>query len=253
MLRLLYSWVSDQHVSADSSLAALQDWFTIGLFAGLRKSEWAQDAVASAVGSQHLNRKFETYAFCVTDFRFEMSDGARLIGLDVLAKPASMVVKLRIFFRMQKNNANGQDKLFARNSNPQGFCCIRAALRVLERFQRLRGSSDSTTPLAVFLSADGQCKLITSDLVERVMRDLAATVYHLDPVKDKEALQKWSCHSLRVGACVILHGMGFTSTQIQFMLRWKSNAFMMYLRNLAVLSQGQNAAFDEAAAMPHFY
>jgi hypothetical protein len=47
--------------------------------------------------------------------------------------------------------------------------------------------------------------------------------------------------------------MGFTATQIQFMLRWKSNAFMMYLRNLNVLSEEQNTAVDRAAAMPHFY
>jgi hypothetical protein len=253
MLHELYSWVSKSDISQDSDLAALQDWFTIGLFAGLRKSEWNQDAGASAIGSQKRNIFQETQAFCAIDFHFALSNGARVVGLDVLTMPAELVTKLRITFRTQKNGANGQDKLFARNSNPQGCCCIRAAIRVMERFQRLRGSSDLTTPLAIFLSSDGQCKLITADLVERVMRDLAAKVYHLDPVKDKAALSLWSCHSLRVGACVILHGMGFNETQIQFMLRWRSNAFMTYLRNLTVLSQGQNTAIDAAAAMPHFY
>jgi hypothetical protein len=36
-------------------------------------------------------------------------------------------------------------------------------------------------------------------------------------------------------------------------LRWCSKAFMLYLRNLACLSHDHIAAFDKAAAMPHFY
>jgi hypothetical protein len=40
MLHELYSWASKSNVSLDSFLAAFQDWFTIGLFAGLGKSEW---------------------------------------------------------------------------------------------------------------------------------------------------------------------------------------------------------------------
>jgi hypothetical protein len=253
MLHALYSLVSTTQVPPDSDLAGLQDWFTIGLFAGLRKSEWAQNAGTATVGSQQRNIFGDTQAFCVNDFRFELSTGRRLTGYDVLSMPAATVTKLRITFRTQKNGENGEEKLFARNEKPQGCCCVRAAIRVLERFQRLRGNSDFTTPLAIYRTTDGQCRLITSDLVEREMRKLAAKIYHLDPIKDREALQRWSCHSLRVGACVILHGKGFTETQIKFLLRWRSNAFMMYLRNLTVLSRAQNAAFESVAAMPDFY
>jgi hypothetical protein len=44
-----------------------------------------------------------------------------------------------------------------------------------------------------------------------------------------------------VGACVILHGMGFTDTQIQFLLCWQSNALYVYLRNIAGLAHKQTA------------
>jgi hypothetical protein len=253
MLHVLHSLVLSTHVSADSDLAALLDWFTIGLFAGLRKSEWAQDSGTTLVGSQQLNFRGETQAFCINDFRFELSNGKRVQGYAVLSAPAETVTKLRITFRTQKNGENGEEKLFARNARPQGCCCVRAAIRVVERFHRLRGSVDLTTPLAIFRAADGQCCLITSDLVEREMRKLAAKVYHLDPVKDRTALQRWSCHSLRVGACVILHGKGFTESQIKFLLRWRSNAFTMYLRNLAVLSHAQNTAMNSVEEMPDFY
>jgi hypothetical protein len=50
---------------------------------------------------------------------------------------------------------------------------------------------------------------------------------------------------------VILHSsLGFTELQIKFLLRWRSNAIMTYLRNLAVLAEKQTQAFDAADAMP---
>lgn len=84
------------------------------------------------------------------------------------------------------------------------------------------------------------------------MRSVAARVYKLDPIKDKEALQRWSSHSLRVGACVILHSMGITETQLKWLLRWRSDAFMVYLRNTAILANTQYETLDKASAMPHF-
>ena len=85
------------------------------------------------------------------------------------------------------------------------------------------------------------------------MRSLAVTVYSYHPDKDKKALQKWSAHSLRVGACVIIHNMGFSALDVQWLLRWRSMAFMAYLRNLAGLADRQHSALDRAGAMPHLF
>ena len=68
------------------------------------------------------------------------------------------------------------------------------------------------------------------------MRRLAAEVYHLHPSKDAKDLQRWSSHSIRVGACVVLHAMGFSDTDIQWILRWRSLAFTACLRNIAILA-----------------
>ena len=46
--------------------------------------------------------------------------------------------------------------------------------------------------------------------------------------------------------------MGFTENQIKFILRWRSNAFMVYLRNTMILADNHNRAFDEVMTMPHF-
>jgi hypothetical protein len=79
------------------------------------------------------------------------------------------------------------------------------------------------------------------------MRATAAAVYGLDPTKHAKDLQLWSSHSLRVGAFVVLHAHGFTGPQIQFLLRWKLDAFMAYLRNLGFLAMQQNVALSDSA------
>ena len=47
-----------------------------------------------------------------------------------------------------------------------------------------------------------------------------------------------------------LHSMGFSELDIQWLLRWRSMAFMAYLRNVAILAQRHVQALDKAAAMP---
>jgi hypothetical protein len=80
----------------------------------------------------------------------------------------------------------------------------------------------------------------------------AAHVYKLDPVKDCEHLRKWSSHSLRVWACVILHGMGFTDSQIKLLLRWRSDAFFDCLRNITGLAFKQCRALHDLSIVPNF-
>jgi hypothetical protein len=126
--------------------------------------------------------------------------------------------------------------------------------RIIARFIRLRGVSDFQTPLGVYESdsVSKPTKLITAPDIEGAMRRVASRVYNLDPVKDQEQLRKWSAHSLRVGACVIIHSMGMSTAQIKFLLRWRSDAFMVYLRNTATLANRHNDIFNAADAMPLF-
>ena len=92
-------------------------------------------------------------------------------------------------------------------------------------------------PLSVYKGTDGHPYNITTVEVESVIRTAAATLFQLDPLKNKTQLALWSSHSLRVGACTTLYSQGFTDMEIKYLLRWKSNASMTYLRNLAVTSR----------------
>ena len=237
----------------DSMVAAMADWFECGLFAGLRLAEWAQDAHCANLGCYKRDFKQQARAFCLGDVRFEDDARTRFTAKQVLeSKSHTSMRKCWIKFRTQKNGQHGEERLFTRNEN--GKCFVQAMLRIISRFERLVGIHDESTPLALYRNkGEKDAKFITALDIEQVMRHTAAEVYKLDPVKDKKILQKWSAHSLRVGACVILHAMGCTESQIQWLLRWRSNAFMVYLRNVAILSSMHHKLLDEAAAMPHFF
>ena len=112
--------------------------------------------------------------------------------------------------------------------------------------------SDQKIPLSVYNARDGTPCNITSAAVETCMRSAASKMFNLDPVKNRTELQMWSTHSLRVGACTTLYAMGFHEMEIKHLLRWKSNAFMTYLRNLAVTSRRHNDALADASCIPNF-
>jgi len=132
--------------------------------------------------------------------------------------------------------------------------CIHRLICRLVRIQFVDPRVTPYTPLSVYLDwATGLAKLITANEIEFFMRGLASEAHGLHPVRDADALQLFSAHSLRVGACVLLHVMGFTFVDIKWILWWKSDAFMAYLHNVGLLSHMHNRAVDWAAAMPHVY
>ena len=97
-------------------------------------------------------------------------------------------------------------------------------MNIVKRFSRLVGTKMNASLCAYRHTNGSSVRHITASNIEATFRLVVAHVYKLNPVKDCVHLHMWSAHSLRVGACVILHGMGFTDSQIRFILRWRSNA-----------------------------
>jgi len=238
--------------AVDSVFNALRDWFVIGLHCGPRLSEWAQDDVVHTLTSVATVDGFGTRAFTLRDIRWQLFDGARLAGAFILSIDPSNICTCWLQWRTQKNGSNGEERMFTGPPPGSNYSFILSMYRVVQRFVRLVGATNFDAPLAVVRDNTGYVRPITAKDITSTMRMVAAQVYHYDPSKpeDAVALQKWSSHSLRVGACVILHSMGFTDTQIQWILRWRSLAFMTYLRNIAVLTDRHAAAFNEHSTMP---
>ena len=241
-----------ESTNPDSIHHALRDWFGVGLYGGLRLTEWAQEASNSSLENPVLDNKGIPKAFCLSDLEFR-SIGNRRISLEEAFKaPEATLERAIVTFSHQKNNNDGEQRIFIRNESSPRLCFVTLMLRIFKRFIRLVGWNRRHTPLCVYITESSQIRLITSTEIVVEMREAASAVYNLDPIKDKDTLSSWSAHSLRVGACVILHAMGFTGELIKFILRWKSDCFMGYLRNLGILSARQNVAIADIKSMPNF-
>ena len=133
------------------------------------------------------------------------------------------------------------------------LCPVRRGLSIVLRYLDLVGYDQPAVPLAVYRTTrnshtplDNVSSLYAAQLTD-IIRSTAAAVLHLDPTKDKKELQRFTAHSLRVGACQILYANGFNSYEIQALLRWESLAFMTYLRDIAWVARKQTAAMSAIA------
>ena len=55
-------------------------------------------------------------------------------------------------------------------------------------------------------------------------------------ISKKDELKKRTSHSIKVGACVLLHSQNTSTKDIKFRLRWRSDSFKMYQRNIIQLA-----------------
>ena len=65
-------------------------------------------------------------------------------------------------------------------------------------------------------------------------------------INKQNELVRFTTHSLRVGACVLLHEACQTPDFIKARLRWRSDAYLMYLHNTPKLANLHNAAINNS-------
>jgi len=226
MLNHLHKLQANQ--DQDSYLPALFDWLVLGIHTGHRKSEWCQDASGFKKTSTYAKTvKNTSTAFIADDF---------ILSHKPTSQPSSHPHLhennyLKITWRFQKNGQNGQVVSFAHTYDAPHLSPVRAAERILGRAKRLRLPNHA--PLAIYKnplkkSSSTSYTHILHTQVEKSLQYLAKNVYN---IKSLQEIKKYSCHSIRVGACVLLHSSGAESLTIKFRLRWRSDSFMEYLRN----------------------
>ena len=88
---------------------------------------------------------------------------------------------------------------------------------------------------------------IIVDVVNTLLRELAIKTYNLT---DIDEIQKFSSHSLRVGAYCLLFACGYPPEFIQRVLRWKNDTLIGYVGDLIVTAIKHNMAILQADTMP---
>ena len=233
--KMIDFWIRQaENADPDSFTAAIADWMIIGIKTGMRKSEWAQDTTLKQTKNGfNENVDGSCRAFIFDDFSFEREN----ITIDKKNKTTLSFSKkydlLRIRWRFQKNGDNGQEILFSRNENERD-CIVAAAQRIVNRAQRLGVPKDR--PLSVYKYNKKIC-YIKDNEIKKEIQSVAKQVYNLT---NKAQIGRFTNHSIRVGACTLLHCGGADILTIKTRLRWRSESFMMYLRNMPLLAAIHN-------------
>ena len=255
MLRLLKSKCAFD--KGDTLRKALSDWFAVSLTGGYRRAEWCQDRHNYTPGREEyipesslrdVARRVK--AFTLSDITFFDKNGSLLSTKATLAMP-KRAVRVGIRHAWQKNGDHGETKYVIRNNATPSICSVQAWIRIVRRYVNLRDHTITDAPLAVFQDTKRrQVSYITSDLVELEMRSLAKELYG---IKTEKGLLVFSCHSLRVGACCALYSAGLSPAEIKRTLRWKSDSWELYIRDLAVIAERVNRALTAADELPNIF
>jgi hypothetical protein len=209
---------------------AMYDWETTGIYAGFRLSEWAQEDHVQRLDQVKLTIDGEPTAFLIDDLEYKGENG-RFMTRQAALQRSYLVQQVLVRWRFQKNGTKKEQKTFVRISGgDRSLCAVSAWLRILKRWTDF--SLGPNFPLAVFSDtglSSGKPVLICSTHIKASLQHAATEVYG---ITDPAALSRFSAHSIRVGACVALHAAGIQQQDIKFALRWKSDSFYNYLRNL---------------------
>jgi hypothetical protein len=98
--------------------------------------------------------------------------------------------------------------------------------------------------MGVFVNTSGIVKYLTGNKISEVLQSVAKAC-HPDLTKDE--IMRFSSHSGRVWAVVILDEAGMQPDFIKSRLRWMGDSYRLYLRDTSILQQKHLTALDRAS------
>ncbi|CAJ1952592.1 unnamed protein product [Cylindrotheca closterium] len=226
---------------------AMEDWFNLSTYLGFRLREWAQeDDYRRLASGGEIAPNGTKRAFTLGDIRL-FDSGNRPVSIAEFIENFDAVARSNVKFSWQKNHDHGEEKLLSSNPRNPSRDALRSLHNIVSRFARIVGLDKTDIPLAVYKGSFGEKFFIHSKVIASTLRTLAKKTYNLTD-RDLQRHYKYTSHSLRAGAAVILHAAGINAIQIKFLLRWRSDSFFLYLRNVAHLSEQQNRAINQLAS-----
>ena len=224
-----------KHKSAkrDSLEDCFYDWLALGRYTGYRRNEWAQSRKLSY---EHIDDDPDLLPKAVIDrdILFFNDKGHLLEKIPANERKA---FRINVCWRVQKNGQNKEIISFWRDDIDPRWCPVRAAWRIVMRAKRLNIPADQ--PLGKYLNHNqGRVVFINDTECEKYMRQVAMAV---TGITDTATINKmFGMHSIRVTACNELARLGVADSFIQRRLRWRSLAFLTYLRNTVYAAQRHN-------------
>jgi hypothetical protein len=243
--------VANASKSDDSANMLLRDVVTLGRYIGPRLSEYAQKNQRKVDVHTYPSGTTVIKAFTANDFIF--FDVKKHIIEDLTTESIESVAAVKITWRIQKNRQNGQSITLAVDNKFRDLCPVLSAVRMVIRARRLSQPDDM--PLAMYRTRKGESLYLTGSKIAELLR---GAVKRIRPDISPEDIKRYSAHSLRVWACVLLDEAGKSPDYIKKRLRWLGDSFRMYLRDTAVIQHqhvdalrlASQAVMDLLSALP---
>ncbi len=160
-------------------------------------------------------------AFIANNFIFY--DKKKPIIKDLNQESLHQACFIKITWRIQKNRQNVQSITLMAEINRPEICPVHSAMQLVLWAKRLNQPDDM--PVVVFKTKKGKVIYFTGSKITELLQ-MAVKEVQTNTTPDK--FKRYSDHSLRVWACVLLE-------QIKKKLRWLGDSFRMYLRDTAII------------------
>ena len=224
----------------DSVTPLVYNMVSLGRSIGPRASEYSQTSQTKVDYHVYPSGRKVIKAFIPDDFHFFNKKGDRIFVID--ESMLDELYSVKITWRIQKNRQNGEAlRLICDLLNPK-LCPVRNAYLMLLRKHRL--GHDMELPIAVYRDKNGEIKYLTGSKIAEIIRKAARTAH---PDLKEEEIMKFSAHSLRVWACVLLDEAGKGADFIKKRLRWLGESYRVYLRDTPKINAQHREALSDSS------
>ncbi len=208
-------------------------------YLGFRLSEYGQKTQSKPeYHSFPCGNKTTLKAISSQDLVFFTKDGKQLTEYDL--NEIDEIDYLEVTFKVQKNRRNGEKKqVLPDRKNPE-MCPVLAALRLVIRARNL--GQIQSLPCAVYHL--NKMRYITGKDISTFLQNIARELY---PDLPDSEIKKFTSHSLRVTAAVLLHEQGHDGDYIKIQLRWLGDSYRVYLRGTHTILQRHSDSLAKSA------
>lgn len=233
----------------NSASSLISNILCLARYVGPRLSEYAQKQQNKITYHTWKSGKKVVRSWILQDFKFfdKKNNQISLRGRtrDDIRHIHSEIAYMTITWRIQKNRRNGQSIKIPIDTAHIDICPVYHALQIVMRKFRL-DPHNLDAPLCVFANNNSMDPLYLTGA--KVKTFLQQAVKKVHPNISMEELKKFSAHSLRVWACVLLDQAGKSPSYIQQRLRWQSDSYRLYLRDTLHSSQAHCKALSKDTA-----
>ena len=225
-----------------SELWVLSKIASLAKIIGPRACEFAQKTISKVEMHQYPSGRKVVKAFIREDFTFFDKSGKRIKQFTTATRAAVKKVKIR--WRIQKNRQNGQVITVVREFTNDELCSVLAAWDIYTHSIEIGQTSE--LPMVATLTVKKEIKYLTGSRIATLLRQIARKVH---PDLSTEEINKFSAHSLRVWACVLLSEAGAKPDFIKARLRWLGDSYQLYLRDTAVINEQHRKALEKSVGV----